>query len=163
MRFGHGITISNVVQRPLGWLLPLLAVVLLAAGPAAADTGKDPDGGYSGKLTNPSSEDGDVTFDVRKNGRLIDDFETVVVAVCVNPNAIGGIEVVPVAVTLERVAVKRNGRFSTLVEGDVGGSVDGTQSYELEGKLKGNSVGGGSIALDGICDSENDFTAKRRN
>lgn len=143
--------------------MALVAVALLAAAPVQAGKGGDPDGGYSGKLKTSSSNDGDVTFEVRRNGRRISEFETVVVAVCVNPDAIGGIEAVPVAVVMDRIAVSRSGRFSKLIEGEVGGGSDGTQSYEVKGRLSGTRVRDGSIVLDGICDSEDGFKAKRKN
>jgi hypothetical protein len=140
-----------------------LLVVLLAWGAVPAIAGGDPDGSYRGELTDEDgTRYGEVRFKVAKDGRRIKKFRALPLAVCVNPDGIGGIEVVEVPFVFSKVKVKRNGRFAKSETVFADPPSDSSQTYELAGRLKNRRVRDGSVVLEGRCASTESFSAKRR-
>jgi hypothetical protein len=138
-----------------------IAVAMVGAAGAAGAGGGDPDGKYRGDLTDEDGvRYGKVEFKVAKDGRLIKDFRTLVLSVCTNPNEIGGIEVIDVPVSFDRVEVKRSGRFKqnqTVVQLPE----DSHQNFEVSGRLKSRRVAAGKLVLNGKCASTETFSARR--
>lgn len=143
--------------------LALLGVALAIAFAAAAGASKgDPDGRYTGELTDEDGATyGEVSFKVAKDGRLIKAFNTLVLSVCTNPDAIGGIEVIEVPFSFDRVQVSRDGRFAAEETFAADPPSDSSQTYALSGRLKNGRVRDGTIVLDGKCASNETFDAAR--
>lgn len=138
----------------------VIALTLLLAGPGSAAKGKGPDGLWRGGLTDRTdgSDGGALKLKVVKRGRQIRDFKTTPNAICINPNAIGGIEVKPFPVSIDRIKVKRNGSFSKRIKYKVG---DGSQVIAVEGRLRGKRLNG-TLVLDKQCSETYAFKAKRK-
>lgn len=136
----------------------------LLVGSVTAVAAGDPDGGYRGHYqdVDDRGDRGRVTFKLARNGREIRAFRATPLAVCINPNAIGGIEVVPVPFRFDMVKVRRDGRFRKRDTVRADPPSDATQYYEVSGRLKNGRVQNGRMVLDKRCSSSETFTAKRR-
>jgi hypothetical protein len=144
----------------------LIVAVAMAASmfiPAAA-VAETTTGAYAGQATDldEGSPDGDVSLRVAKGGRLIKGLRASPVATCVNPDVIGGIEVVEVPVVLDRIKVKRSGRFARTLTFRAGPPSSAMQTIRVSGRLRKGRVRGGSIVLERRCSDRLSFTAKRR-
>lgn len=144
-------------------LIGLLTTAVAAAPALAAQAkGSDPDGRYEGRYTDGNaSRWGEIKLRIRHDGRKIVRFRAVTTAVCVNPNAIGGIEVVPVAATFDRIGVNRRGRFSKKIR-QIDPDSDYKQTYRVSGRLKRSRIKGGNLRLEGRCAADRPFQAKRK-
>lgn len=139
----------------------LVLTATLGAASQSALGAYDPDGRYRGELSDEGGSYGEVGFRVAKNGRVIKGLKTSVLAVCINPNAIGGIEVVEVPVSFARIKVKRNGRFARSETVTAPPPSDAEQVYKLSGRLKSRRATG-ELVLDKRCSATVSFRAKRR-
>lgn len=152
---------ESIRMRRLASMILLPLFTLLLAAPAATGAGFHPDGTYLGRYDGKGSKPGEIKLKVKRDGRQIRSFRTVTTAVCVNPNAIGGIEVLPTVVTIDRVRITRRGRFSRqvkLIDKDRGYR----QVYRLKGRFAGRKLIRGRLVLEGRCAAKRSFRAKRK-
>lgn len=146
----------------MGSLALGLAFSVSPTGGSAIAGGGDPDGRYQGELTDEDGREyGKVSFKVTKDGRRIEDFKALVLSVCVNPDALGGIELVEVPFVFDAVKVTRGGRFSKRETVTADPPSDAQQYYALSGQLKRNRVRSGRIVLEKRCASHETFSARR--
>lgn len=119
------------------------------------------DGKYEGEFADPGEESntGTVTFAVE--GDTIVDFSAAPLAVCTNPSAVGGIEVIAVEVMIDEIDLSEDGRFRYSHTERVSDSVDIKQGYLVEGVLVDGEVRDGTIKLTRRCVATAGFEAIR--
>ena len=100
-----------------------------------------------------------VAFRVAPGGRAIRSFKASPLAVCINPDALGGIEVVSREFLIGEVRVSRTGRFHKRRTITLDG--DSRQVFELSGRLRNGRVHDGRMVMERYCSSSERFTARR--
>lgn len=136
------------------------ALIAIAAAPALAGLGAK-EGRYRGQYrdVDDPGDRGRVMLKVADGGRVIRSFEASPLAVCINPDAIGGIEVVSRDFLIGKVRVKSDGRFHKRRTVRLRG--DSRQVFELTGRLRKGRVHG-RILMERHCSSTERFSARRR-
>ena len=145
-----------------GMLVVLTMSLGLVLGALPAVAGHAQSSRYAGRAfdLDDGSREGTVTLRVVNRGTQIRGFKTTVTATCINANAIGGIEVVPVPVTIGKIRVKRNGRFARTLTFVADPPSGARQTYTLSGRVLHGKVRG-RLALDHRCSDTVRFAAKR--
>lgn len=130
---------------------------VIGASVAPAAMAPEPDGRYEGRMKGSETK---VSLKIDNDGRRVRGFKTVTTATCINPNSIGGLEVVALPVVVDSIKVKRNGRFEDRTD----------RRYEtgdrfvtvVSGVLDGERITDGAVELERTCEGSDTFTAKRR-
>ncbi|HVY77337.1 MAG TPA: hypothetical protein VG898_02400 [Solirubrobacterales bacterium] len=143
------------------FLVLALVLALTLAGTVVPPAIGSPDGRYSGRYVDVDDpgDEGGVTFRVKGAGRWLYAFEASPLAVCVNPDAIGGIEVVSRDFLIGKVRVRSDGRFNKQRTISLGG--DSQQVFRISGRILNGKVRNGRMTMEKHCSSVERFTAHR--
>jgi len=145
---------------PLLFALALVIATLLALGAHSTSAAtQSPNGRYIGHYEDVDDPDdqGSVVLKVRSNGNRIYAFKASPLAVCVNPDALGGIEVVSRDFLIGEVSVGSDGRFSKRRAIRLG--ADSRQVFKISGRLLNGNIRNGRMAMKEHCSSVERFTA----
>ena len=127
---------------------------LAAVAIAAVLLSSAQDGQWKGKLDG-GEKAAKVSFQVTRDGRRLNNFQTTVAAFCVGPT-IGSNRVAILVVHVPRAKIRPDGRFAKTYETDGGGT------YKIRGTLRGRRVRNGRVDVNvSTCGGHDKWTARR--